>query len=71
MLNSSATTEEHLRILQSLVTPSSSAPVLGDSSSEFALLMTNYLLSQQLYAKLGHAITQIVSQEVNFSSNHN
>ena len=66
MLNSSTTAEAHLEILQSFVTPSSSAPVLGDSSSEFALIMTSYLLSQQLYAKLGHAISQIVSPEVKF-----
>lgn len=66
MLNSSTTAEAHLEILQSFVTPSSSAPVLGDSSSEFALIMTSYLLSQQLYAKLGHAISQIVSPEIRF-----
>ena len=71
MLSSSTTTEAHLRILRSLVTPSSSAPVLGDSSSEFALTMTGFLLSRQLYAKLGHAITQIVRPEVNFSQNYN
>lgn len=63
LLCSSTTTEVHLRILQSFVTPSSSAPILGDSSSQFALVMTNHLLSQRLYMKLGHAITQIVCPE--------
>ena len=58
---SSSSAEAHLRVLRSFVTPSSSAPVLGDSSLEFAMAMTNYLLSQQLYAKLGCAITQIAS----------
>jgi len=56
-----------LWILQSFVTPSSSASILGNSSSEFALVMTNHLLSHQLYMKLGHAITQIVGPETNFS----
>ena len=58
---SSTSAEAHLQILRSFVTPSSSASVLGDSSSEFALRMTNYLLSQRLYMKLGCAIAQIVS----------
>jgi hypothetical protein len=69
VLYSSTTAEAHLKILRSFVTPSSAAPVFGDSSSEFALVMTNHLLSQQLYMKLGHAITQIVCPEVNFSAN--
>lgn len=33
--------------------------------------MTNYLLSQELYTKLGNAITQIVGPEVDFFVNHN
>jgi len=33
--------------------------------------MTNYLLSQQLYTKLGYAITQIVSPEIDFPLKHN
>lgn len=70
MLSSSTSAEAHLQILRSFVTPSSSAPVLGDSSSEFALDMTNYLLSQQLYMKLGYAISQIVRPEVNFPSTY-
>ena len=70
MLSSSATAEVHLQILRSFVTPSGSASVLGDSSSEFSLVMTNYLLSQQLYTKLGHAITQIVSPDVSFLPNY-
>lgn len=70
-LSRSTSAEAHLRILLSFVTPSCSAPVLGDSSSEFALTMVNYLLSQQLYTKIGHAITQIVSPEINFPSNYN
>jgi hypothetical protein len=71
MLSSSTAAETHLQILRSLVTPSSSTPVLGDSGSEFALTMTTYLLSQQLYARLGHAIAQIVSPELNFPPNYN
>ncbi|KAF9647283.1 HECT-domain-containing protein [Thelephora ganbajun] len=55
--------EAHSRILLSFITPSSSAPALGGSSSEFAIAMTNYLLSQQLYAKLGHAVTQIPTEK--------
>ena len=66
MLPRSTSAQAHLRILRFFVTPSSSASVLGDSSPEFALTMTNHLLSQRLYAKLGHAITQIVSPEINF-----
>lgn len=68
-LYSSTMAEAHLKILRSFVTPSGAAPVFGDSSSEFAFIMTNHLLSQQLYMKLGHAITQIVCPEVNLSTN--
>jgi hypothetical protein len=66
MLTRSTSAQAHLQILQFFVTPSSNASVLGDSGPEFALTMTNHLLSQQLYAKLGHAITQIVSPDINF-----
>lgn len=72
VLYSSTATEAHLRILQSFVTPSSSAPTVGDSSSQLALAMMNHLLSQQLYTKLGHAITQIVRHRVDLSADvHN
>ena len=50
------------------MTPSSSAPILGDSSSEFALAVTKYLLSKQLYMKLARAITQIVCPKVDLSA---
>ena len=68
MLTRSTSAQAHLQVLRLFITPSSSAPVLGDSSPEFALTMANHLLSQRLYAKLGHAITQIVSPEVDFPS---